>query len=58
VGRMWELIEKAKTERLTDSERAELQKNFLRIALQDLAFLDDQGLLEPDNKSDSTREGE
>ena len=58
MGKMDELMEKAKTEGLNDAERAELQKNFLRIALQDLAFLDDQGLFETDNKSDSGREGE
>jgi hypothetical protein len=49
---MHDLIEKAKKEGLTDAERAELQRHFLRIALQDLAMLDDQGLLETDEKNE------
>lgn len=52
MGRMDELMEKAKREGLTEPERAELQKHFLRIALQDLAMLEDQGLLEKKPKSE------
>ena len=52
MGRLDELMEKAKKEGLTDSERAELQRHFLRIALQDLAMLDDQGLLETEEKNE------
>ena len=52
MGRMDELMEKAKREGLTDAERAELQKNFLRIAIQDLAMLEDQGLVEANEKDE------
>lgn len=49
---MDDLMEKAKREGLTEPERAELQRHFLRIALQDLAMLEDQGLLEGDKKNE------
>jgi hypothetical protein len=54
VGRMDELMEKAKREGLTDPERAELQRHFLRVALQDVAFLEDQGLLEKEQENEPT----
>jgi hypothetical protein len=54
MGRMHELMEKAKTEGLTDAERAELQRQFLRVALQDVAFLEDQELLEKEQENEPT----
>jgi len=52
VGRMGELMEKAKKEGLTDAERVELRRHFLRVALQDVAFLEDQGLVEAKEKDE------
>jgi len=45
---MWALIEKAKKEGLTEEEKEELQKLFLRVAQQDVRILQDEGLLAPD----------
>ena len=45
-------MQKAKTQGLTDAERAELQRHFLRVALQDVAFLEDQGLVEAKEKDE------
>ena len=39
TSRMWQLIEEAKRRPLTSDERAELQKCFLRIALNDVRIL-------------------
>ena len=40
--RMWELIETAKQRRLTEAEKTELQKLFIRIAVQDAIILHDR----------------
>jgi len=52
VGRIYELMEKAKRQGLTDAEREELHRHFLRIALQDLAILEDQGLVEANERDE------
>ena len=52
MGRLDDLIEKAKREGLSEAERAELQRHFLRVALQDVAFLEDQGPLETKAKNE------
>ncbi len=39
MSRMWELIEIAETRKLTDTEKAELQVLFLRLARQDVRIL-------------------
>jgi hypothetical protein len=51
-SRMWFLMGKAKTENLTEAEKQELQRQFLRVAVQDLMALGDQGLLETRKKGD------
>jgi hypothetical protein len=51
-GRMWFLMDKAKKDGLTEEEKQDLQRQFLRVAVQDLMALDDQGLLRTDQTSD------
>ena len=55
-GRMWQLIAKSRSEKLTEEEKRELQCIFLRIAAQDLEVLADQGMLEPNNNGDTREE--
>jgi hypothetical protein len=39
MSRMWQLIEKGKHRKLTDEEKAELQRLFLRVAENDVRLL-------------------
>ncbi len=44
-GRMWELIAESKRRKLSEEEKEELQKLFLRVAQQDVRTLLDEGEL-------------
>jgi hypothetical protein len=54
MSRMWQLIEEGKHRKLTDEEKAELQRLFLRVAENDVRLLTDEtGEAVPPDRSEA-----